>query len=241
MNWPVWRIVEKVLLDLNVKPILAVVPDNQDETLKVEEENKNFWNEVRNWQARGWTIGLHGYQHVYTTQNSGLLGINQFSEFSGLPYEEQRRKLERGLDVFRREQVTANLWVAPGHSFDEITLVALRSVGIRHISDGLFPFPCADSSGVVWIPQQLWRFHYMPLGVWTICCHINRWTTRDIQKFRLDLQRFQQVITGFSEVLDAYSNRQKTRLDDFYAKLHLRALRSLQSGFPPLLRRVIWR
>jgi predicted deacetylase len=68
MNWAVWRSVEQALLELDVKPIVAVVPDNQDAALKVGEENKNFWDDVRAWQERGWTIGLHGYQHVYATE-----------------------------------------------------------------------------------------------------------------------------------------------------------------------------
>src|SRR5262249_15450035 len=62
MNWGVWRSVEKILLDTDVKPILAVVPDNRDERLKVGNANEGFWEEVRGWQARSWTIGLHGYQ-----------------------------------------------------------------------------------------------------------------------------------------------------------------------------------
>lgn len=240
MNWPVWRMVEKLLLEMDVKPILAVVPDNQDETLKVSQENKDFWGEVRIWQARGWTIGLHGYQHRYVTQDAGVVGINKRSEFSCLSLEEQTEKMRRALEIFEREGVKANVWVAPGHSFDETTLLALLSVGIKYLSDGLFLYPHVDSSGMLWVPQQLWRFHYMPAGVWTICCHINRWTMRDIQKLRLDLQHFQQAIVSFPEVVAAYSSRQKTRFDDLYAGLHLSALRGSQFGFFPVIRKMLW-
>jgi predicted deacetylase len=240
MNWPVWVEVERALLEFDVNPIMSVVPDNRDTELEVNEPKRDFWSEVRGWQLRGWTIGLHGYQHRYVTRDAGLVGINKCSEFSALSLEDQSHKMRRSLDIFERERVKADVWVAPGHSFDETTLRALRSVGIKRISDGLFPFPCMDSSGVLWVPQQLWRFRHMPVGVWTICCHINRWTPRDIQKFCMNLRRFRQAITNFSEVIAAYSKREKTRFDDFYARLHLGALRTSRFGFLPLLRRAIW-
>jgi len=240
MSWPVWVKVEEALLELDVKPIMSVIPDNQDETLKVCEENNNFWEGVRTWQARSWTIGLHGYQHRYVTRDAGVVGINKYSEFSCLSLGEQSDKMQRSLEIFEREGVKADVWVAPGHSFDETTLIALRSAGIKRISDGLFPYPHVDASGVLWVPQQLWKFRIMPPGVWTICCHINRWTARDIQKFRLDLRRFQQSIANFSDIVAAYANRQKTRFDDFYARLHLSALRRSRFGFVPMLRKAIW-
>src|SRR5215467_8595121 len=95
MNWSVWRAVERILVDASIRPILAVVPDNRDSSLWVGEENKSFWKEVRVWQARGWTIGLHGFQHVYSTKDPGLLKLRGLSEFSGLSYAEQRSKLEQ--------------------------------------------------------------------------------------------------------------------------------------------------
>ena len=43
----------------------------------------DFWARVRGWQARGWAIGLHGYQHRYVTHDGGLVPLNQRSEFAG--------------------------------------------------------------------------------------------------------------------------------------------------------------
>src|SRR5437762_2289395 len=63
MNWPMWREIEKVLADADVRPMLAVVPANEDAHLDVGPREPRFWELVRGWQARGWTIGLHGYQH----------------------------------------------------------------------------------------------------------------------------------------------------------------------------------
>ena len=84
MNWSVWTQIEAELRQRNIKPILAVVPDNQDAKLRVDSPRSDFWDCVRGWQALGWTIGLHGYQHRYVTQQSGIVGLNARSEFAGL-------------------------------------------------------------------------------------------------------------------------------------------------------------
>src|SRR5262249_14642035 len=157
MNWPIWERVEESLLDARIKPILAVIPDNQDLKLRVAQPNLEFWNKVRAWQTRGWTIGLHGYQHLAHTCDGGVLKINKWGEFSGLAYDVQRSKLQRALAIFDSEGVRPELWIAPGHSFDAITLRALEEIGIHFLSDGFSLYPYRDSSGMFWVPQQLWK------------------------------------------------------------------------------------
>jgi predicted deacetylase len=225
MNWTVWRQVEAILLEYGVNPILAVVPDNQDKDLMVAKPHRGFWDEVRLWQSRGWTIGLHGYQHAYVTRDAGIVGINRFSEFSGLSYDEQSRKLERALEILQREGVTPEIWVAPAHSFDHTTVRALNNLGIRHISDGLFLFPGLDSLEMMWIPQQFWRFRAMPLGVWTVCCHLNRWTTSDVSRLRANLERFRNSIVDFHSAASAYRYRRQNLSDTMYAVLHAASLK----------------
>src|SRR5215471_9078010 len=85
MNWAVWPAIEAILVQNGVKPLLAVIPDNHDHLLNSCAAGKNFWNQVRSWRDRGWSIGLHGYQHRYVTRDSGIMGINRSSEFAGLP------------------------------------------------------------------------------------------------------------------------------------------------------------
>ena len=69
INWDVWQKLEDVMIEEDVRPILSVIPDNQDPILHECEPNERFWERVRAWQARGWTIGLHGYQHRYVSRN----------------------------------------------------------------------------------------------------------------------------------------------------------------------------
>jgi predicted deacetylase len=228
MNWDTWTQVVEILLEFDVKPILSVVPDNQDETLKVYKAKNDFWDEVRTWQSCGWTIGVHGYQHVYETKDAGLSCINRFSEFSGLPHSEQVLKLRSAIEIFRREGVRPDIWVAPGHSFDLVTLEALKEVGIHSISDGFFLHPHRDRSGMIWIPQQLWRFRRMPLGVWTVCHHINHWAAEEVARLRRDVRQFAELLTDCESVIATYRNRRMNPIDSMYARLHRMGVRSRQ-------------
>lgn len=225
MNWCVWREVEEVLSDSGVRPILAVIPDNQDEKLKVSQPNSRFWDEVRRWQSSGWTIGLHGYQHRYVTHDSGLMGINAYSEFSGLSYDEQRSKLSQALDVLEREGIAPAVWIAPAHSFDVVTLNALCGLGIRHISDGFFLYPCFDSLGMMWVPQQLWRFRKMPFGLWTVCLHVNQWGKAEVARFRSDLHRFAGALTDWPSVISSYAARKPNISDSVFGNAYRIVLR----------------
>jgi len=138
MNWHVWRGVETVLLRWGIKPLLAVVPDNQDDFLKSCSPERTFWEQVRVWRNWGWTIGLHGYQHRYVTRDPGIIGINNSSEFAGLAAEVQAAKLQMAFEIFRREGIRPDVWIAPAHSFDRTTLKLLKEMGLRRISDGYF-------------------------------------------------------------------------------------------------------
>lgn len=202
MNWEIWNRVEKILIEYDVKPILAVVPDNKDLKLEVDSPREDFWERVRQWQQLGWAIGLHGYQHVYETTESGIVGINNRSEFAGLPREIQYKKIKAGLDIFHSHGVRADLWVAPGHSFDSVTVEVLQSVGLNILSDGYFLRPLMMGE-TYWIPQQLWRFRLFLLGTWTVCFHTNAFKSGDIIQLENSLRRFKKQIVGLSDIMEA--------------------------------------
>jgi predicted deacetylase len=200
MNWSVWSEIERILDANDVRPLVAVVPDNQDEHLRVDAALPVFWDRVRDWQQRGWSIGWHGYQHRYTEQNAGLVGVHPGSEFAGVSAEEQKRRLALAALIFRDQGVVPTVWIAPGHSFDWITVRLLREHGVTTISDGHFLRP-VRWSGCIWVPQQLWRFRPMRVGLWTVCHHHNSWQDRDLERFEADIVRFRRQIVALPEVL----------------------------------------
>jgi len=226
MNWRVWSDVERRLLEHRVRPILAVVPDNRDPGLCVDEPVADFWDRVRTWQARGWSIGLHGYQHRCVTPHAGILGLKASSEFAGLPRPEQQRKLELAMAVFERERVRPDAWIAPAHSFDDTTVDLLLELGLRCINDGFALRPFTDERGMTWIPQQLWRFRRAPFGVWTVCLHHNQWTERQLARFAGDIRRWRPLITELGSVMTGSPRRARGRLDTLAAAAILGAHRA---------------
>lgn len=212
MNWVVWNAVEAQLIRLNIRPILAVVPDNRDPALMVDLPRTDFWDRVRQWQALGWAIALHGYQHVYVNKDPGLMQLTPQSEFAGLSYQEQEDKLKKGLAIFAEHGVRVDAWVAPSHSFDWVTVAILKALGIRIISDGLAFSPYRDSSGLTWVPQQFASMRPMPFGVWTFCYHHNNLSPRALAQFQRRMEQLAPRMISLPEAA-LMGNRQRSMAD----------------------------
>ncbi len=207
MNWRIWSEIEAALVERNLRPILAVVPDNQDPALRVVPSAEDFWERVRNWQAKGWSIALHGYQHKYVTCHPGIVTRRKKSEFAGVPAAEQEEKLRRGVQIFRHHRVKPRLWIAPSNSFDAATLALLPRFGISMVCDGYFRFPFVGCGDMFWVPQQLFGFRPAPSGVWTVCYHPNDWTATDLRRFREDLDHYGPAISSLDEIVAEWSER----------------------------------
>lgn len=173
MDWARFAPFEAFFADHpHIKPLLGVVPDNRDPKLDVGPPAADFWDRVRGWRARGWTIAQHGYTHVYSQPGGGLLGIGSKSEFSGLPLPEQQRLLAAGQAILRAEGVWQPYFMAPSHSFDVDTLRALRALGFAAVTDG-FGFYPYDLEGLTLVPQLLASPKHLGFGLYTICLHSN--------------------------------------------------------------------
>ena len=62
--------------------------------------------------------------------------IEPYSEFAGLPLEEQRTKLTQGWRSLLARECVADVWVAPAHSFDENTVrVSSAWVSVRSATE----------------------------------------------------------------------------------------------------------
>ena len=176
MNRERWGRIEALLDHHGIRPIVAVVPRCADPELRHDSEDPDFWSRARGWRDKGWTLALHGFDHVFTGRAGGLVPLNRYTEFAGRPEREQRDKIRGGWQTMVQEQVTPSVWVAPAHSFDRLTLrVLFKETTIRIISDGLSSRPF-QRFGFSWYPQQLWNPRSCPDGVWTLCLHPNELT-----------------------------------------------------------------
>lgn len=182
MDYAKWNPYFELFDKHNIKPIIAVIPFNRDIKMVIKNPDDKFWDKVRLWQQRGYHIALHGYEHVYSNAKSGIIGLNKYSEFAGILIELQQSMLAKANRKFEEEGINANIFVAPAHSFDKNTLVALKkSTNIKYVSDGFYLNPILKD-GFNWIPQQLWKPETKSKGVWTICYHPETMEKSDIYK-----------------------------------------------------------
>lgn len=230
MDWGAWDPFERAMDDAGVRPLVAVIPDNQDPEFRVGPANPDFWDRARAWQAKGWSVGVHGYRHEQATRDGGLLALNERSEFAGLPAAEQGAKLERALAVFARERVKPDAWVAPWHSFDAATKAALAGRGLRVISDGFSVLPYRDDDGLLWVPSQLWRFRRMPFGVWTVCWHHRDWAPGRLEAAKRTFAAFRGSMMGLDEAAAVYGGRGRGAGDRLLSAVFPLMLKARRSG-----------
>ncbi len=226
MNWGNWDLVEKKLVELNIKPIIGLIPNNKDKKIMCDQKEKiDFLEKIKYWQELNWSIALHGYEHLYETKDPGIVGINSRSEFAGLSYEAQRDKIKKALRIFSYNNVKTNIWMAPAHSFDKITIKVLKENDIKFITDGFYlrPVTFLDMN---WIPQQIWSFKQaFPIGLWTVCFHTNNMTTKDIEKLKNDLEKYKRLIISIEDI----KNYKKINiLDKAFNYIWLSKIKTLQ-------------
>lgn len=173
MNIESWDRIERILDANGLRPLVGIIPLNQDPTLQAFAKDPGFWNRARCWQEKGWRIALHGYEHIYSTNCAGTNPVHTRSEFAGHPLWIQREKIRRGVAILREKGLEPTVFFAPSHTFDENTLEALRlESNIRIISDTV----ANDTycyKGFTFIPQQTGRVRVLPFKVTTICLHPN--------------------------------------------------------------------
>ncbi|MCI0627142.1 MAG: DUF2334 domain-containing protein [Acidobacteria bacterium] len=194
MNWERWDQIESLLDRVGVKPFVAIVPDNRDPKLVVGPVNPRFWDRAREWQAKGWGIGQHGYRHLYDSKDAGLTPWWPQSEFAGHPYSTQSSRIKEGIKRLQAERLQPKIWIAPSHSFDEVTLQVLQEVKMNIISDGVGGKVLRDARGLTWIPARPSRFKLLPARVVTRIYHSN--TLRDMSSVETYISHHLPEIMG---------------------------------------------
>jgi hypothetical protein len=214
-----WKGFAALIARFEVRPILAVVPDNRDPDLKRDDEDEGFWEEMRALDGSGATIGLHGFQHLCSSQGRSLIPIHHRTEFAGAAEELQREWIGAGLAILRERKLRPRIWVAPRHGFDRGTLRVLLKERIDLISDGFAEQPFRRF-GMVWVPQQLWAPVQKQSGLWTICLHPNTAEEHMIADLEEFLARFASQFTSVDRVL-AESTIYERSWDDrlFHARM----------------------
>jgi len=225
-----WQMIEDVLDGFGIKPLVAVVPDNHDPELDVHTRNPFFWDKVRCWKEKGWTIAMHGYRHVmHHTTSKLVLPFYERSEFGGLPYGEQAEKIRLSWSIFVSQGIIPTVWIAPAHCFDLLTLKAIREETlIRIVSDGIARNEYYEH-GFFWLPQQLWGLTEKSDGLWTVCLHPNTMSDVHITVFgnAIEQQYLSRIIALENVALRKRKRSMIDLLDHHYFWLRHRAFKVL--------------
>lgn len=154
MNWERFTQFMNLMDEYGVHPLLGVIPECKDESICKNKEKTDFWEIMRGYQNKGYPIAMHGYDHVYITEDAGIFPINSRSEFAGLDDRVQEEKIAKGKKKLESEGIKSNIFMAPGHSFDNTTIDVLRRHSFEYITDGFSKEPCYRN-GMIFIPVVL--------------------------------------------------------------------------------------
>lgn len=186
MDWKRFEEFKALLDRYQVKPLIGIVPNNQDEHLNQNEEDyepPEFWQYMRELKEQGWVVAMHGYRHMYTTKKGGMFPLNQFSEFAGLDYETQCAMLADGKRILEEKGIGTDIFMAPAHSYDKNTLKALKDIGFTKITDGFGRRPYIWRSITFYpISFQLSRSLKKTKGTTTMVIHANEMSEKDMER-----------------------------------------------------------
>jgi Uncharacterized protein conserved in bacteria (DUF2334) len=82
-------------------------PRCRDPDLRFDAPDSHYWNHVRRWREKGWTIAMHGLHHACHDDPPGcraLIPFHRRGEFAGLPLD---------LQMMRSQIVTMDAIPAP--------------------------------------------------------------------------------------------------------------------------------
>lgn len=199
MNLENWVRILNICDNFNIKPIIAVVPKLEDPKLLKYPNIKNYWETLQKWQKQGYTIAIHGYNHLYSEKKQGLVNPRKKSEFSGLSFAEQKEKIQKSIEVFNSHNIHPKIFIAPGHNFDKTTIKALIAENIKYISDGFFLNPIKYLD-IHWIPQQLSKGEKKLFGTYTICLHPNTMSEHDFQQIHSFIKHQNSKFLSFNDL-----------------------------------------
>lgn len=200
MNWENFNYLVAIFKKYEIKPLLAVIPDNQDPNLLKHPPGLHFWQIINQLRHDEWMVAQHGFEHLYKMENGGILGINRKSEFAGLRFETQKEMIFAGKQILKDKIVEPEIFVAPAHSFDKNTIRALKENNFNSISDGIALYPF-KKWGIIWLPQVLWRPRKILFGMVTVAIHSNTMSSEDFNNLGKFIEKNRKIIGNFSELI----------------------------------------
>lgn len=192
-----WDRIEQLLDKYGVKPLVGVIPHCEDPMMDDYPIDSNFWSKVNNWISKDWSIAMHGYNHVYSTECGGINPINKRSEFAGEPLEVQKEKIRKGISIMREHGINPKTFFAPSHTFDRNTLLALKAESDINIISDTIANDVYYQDDFQFVPQQSGRVRKLPFKVVTFCYHPNMMQENDFLILECFLEKNSDLFIEF--------------------------------------------
>ena len=227
MRWDVMNRVKILFDEYKVKPIIGVIPKNEDEELKSYPIcTFDFWEEIKNLKKKGWEIAMHGYEHLYKIKckKNDYMGYGGNSEFVGLPYDTQLEKINLGLNIFKEQNLQVKVFFAPNHTFDVNTVKACKELGFETIVDGYGVRPYYENE-MLFIPQLFYKLYSLPFGIQTIQLHTNYFSEKDYSELERFVKKNHKKIISYKEACNTQRNNFSDKIIRFIIKKTLQAKR----------------
>lgn len=213
-----WVRMEQLLDKYGVKPLVGIIPYCEDPMMDDYPVDSKFWSKVNNWITKDWSIAMHGYNHVYSTECGGINPINKRSEFAGEPLEVQKEKICKGIGIMREHGINPKIFFAPSHTFDKNTLLALKAESDINIISDTIANDVYYQDDFQFVPQQSGRVRKLPFKVVTFCYHPNMMKTADFVYLEQFLEKNAVLFTKFE--LTVNEKRKKSILDKILEKIY---------------------
>ena len=214
MNKEKWERVEKILDKYNVKPIVGIIPQCEDEEFKKNPFIDDFWdNYALKWQEKKWIIAQHGFNHN--------LSAEVRTEFEYVSYEKQFKNLEKGYKILNKYGIKPICFFAPNHTFDNNTIKALnRFESIKFISDGYSIYPYKYKN-MLFFPSVFDTPHkILPFGIWTFVYHPNNMLEFDFNYLEEFLKKNKSKFDiDLDNLIEKYKNRKRNFFDFILEKM----------------------
>lgn len=216
-----WNQMEDLLKKHRIKPMFGIIPDCQDPDLLKYPKDERFWETVKRWIDMGWTPAMHGYQHVFKTNEGGVNPVNNYSEFAGVAYDKQSISISLGYEMLKSHDVAVDIFFAPAHTYDNNTLRAIKeNTEIRIISDTVAN-DIYYQKDFYYIPQQSGAVRKLPFKTTTFCYHPNTMNESDFQRLEVFIEDHSAEFGDLSKLV--LKKRKKSLYDMLLQRLyHLR-------------------
>jgi len=202
MNWTNFNKVMDICEKYNVKPLLGIVPINKDKKLMIESPNNGFYSQMLKLQQDGVIFAQHGYDHVYTNKNGGILKLNKQSDFVGKPLETQMEFIAKGKSMLEDNGINTDIYMAPSHSYDKNTIIALKKLGFKYVTDGYTNFNYVWK-GLIFVPcKNTFVLKRKDKGLITLCLHINTMNNKDMEQFEKTLNDNKDCLMNYSDIIN---------------------------------------